>query len=177
MCSKCWRDAQTQQKLSVPAAPTLSDAVTSVPVMAPVIAVEVPMESVTTVHEPVKVEADPVPSASDEHAVCTAEGAEGATPARPVQASRNRCFGCNKKVGLLGFECRYVELGQGGREGAPVIGRVIAGSLARELARERRCCGTIAAMAGVGPWRASRRRTALSLSWPCLLPPRPSMLL
>jgi AN1-type zinc finger protein 5/6 len=23
-----------------------------------------------------------------------------------VQLHRNRCFGCNKKVGLLGFECR-----------------------------------------------------------------------
>jgi AN1-type zinc finger protein 5/6 len=27
-------------------------------------------------------------------------------PEKPVQANRNRCFCCNKKVGLLGFECR-----------------------------------------------------------------------
>lgn len=40
-------------------------------------------------------------------APATAKPAELAdVPARPVQANRNRCFGCNKKVGLLGFECR-----------------------------------------------------------------------
>lgn len=25
---------------------------------------------------------------------------------KPVQKNRNRCFCCNKKVGLLGFDCR-----------------------------------------------------------------------
>lgn len=27
-------------------------------------------------------------------------------PSKPVQKNRSRCFECNKKVGLLGFECR-----------------------------------------------------------------------
>ena len=27
-------------------------------------------------------------------------------PTKPVQKNRSRCFECNKKVGLLGFECR-----------------------------------------------------------------------
>lgn len=27
-------------------------------------------------------------------------------PSKPLQKNRSRCFECNKKVGLLGFECR-----------------------------------------------------------------------
>lgn len=38
-------------------------------------------------------------------AVAAASGAS-APAGRPSQTNRKRCFCCNKKVGLLGFECR-----------------------------------------------------------------------
>jgi hypothetical protein len=34
------------------------------------------------------------------------EGQEGQVGQVPVQKNRSRCFSCNKKVGLLGFDCK-----------------------------------------------------------------------
>ena len=40
--------------------------------------------------------------------------AADATPTRPIQEKTNRCWTCNKKVGLLGFKCKceYVFCGE-----------------------------------------------------------------
>ena len=51
--------------------------------------------------EPVEAPQQPAAAAVEEPAT-----EDGGSPERPVQANKSRCFCCNKKVGLLGFECR-----------------------------------------------------------------------
>jgi len=100
LCSKCYRETQAdgQKKAQeTSAAPAV--------IVAP---------------EP-QVKAEPVPEAALEKsaalpkeeiaapeplAVAPPQPMEPEEPEKPVQANRNRCFCCNKKVGLLGFECR-----------------------------------------------------------------------
>jgi AN1-like Zinc finger len=103
LCSKCYKETQAEEQKKAHE--------TSAP---PPVVVAPP--------EP-KVEAEPVPEASMEEAVAVPEEEtvapeplavvaatpmqqEPEEPEKPVQANRNRCFCCNKKVGLLGFECR-----------------------------------------------------------------------
>ena len=38
--------------------------------------------------------------------VAATEGTTPPPPARPVQTKTNRCWTCNKKIGLLGFKCK-----------------------------------------------------------------------
>jgi hypothetical protein len=104
LCSKCYRETQAEEQKKAHE--------TSVPpvVVAP--------------PEP-KIEAEPVPEAVMEEAAAVPEEETAAPeplavvapaqplepeepqePEKPIQANRNRCFSCNKKVGLLGFECR-----------------------------------------------------------------------
>ncbi|KAL6768239.1 Zinc finger A20 and AN1 domain-containing stress-associated protein 3 [Auxenochlorella protothecoides] len=102
MCSKCWRDTEVQrQKLTRP--PGL---VTPGPLPIEPAAVPLPTAPSSRAKEQAAVQAPPrAPVLAAQPSVPAIEAAADA-PARPVQAQRNRCFGCNKKVGLLGFECR-----------------------------------------------------------------------
>lgn len=123
LCSKCWRDAENQRQrlaakqASQPATPPALEAsslaepvsVTRAEAMdtsstapaAPVLpSSPAPMKVVTPVL--------PLPAAAAPPAEAPAPPSQALAdvPARPVQANRSRCFGCNKRVGLLGFECR-----------------------------------------------------------------------
>ena len=53
------------------------------------------------------VSSDGVPKSSEVSPPTVGGGTEPADQtAKPEQKNKNRCFSCNKKVGLLGFECR-----------------------------------------------------------------------
>jgi hypothetical protein len=104
LCSKCYKETQAEEQKKAHE--------TSAP---PAVVVEPPQP---------KVEAEAVPDAVMEEAaavpeeeavgpkptvdepVAPAQPMEPEEPEKPVQANRSRCFCCNKKVGLLGFECR-----------------------------------------------------------------------
>lgn len=99
LCSKCYRESESAmqkkahetsvQKVAPKAAPSI------VELPAPVEEVEIASP------------AAPVPAEAAPEVSVAAEGeAVPAEPEKPVQANRSRCYGCNKKVGLLGFECR-----------------------------------------------------------------------
>lgn len=101
LCSKCYKEAQcVEQKkaheasppAATPAAPSPAPAE---PAAAGAVepALEAPAQSPAA---PVAVAAPAVPEPA----------ASPAPPEKPAQANRSRCFCCNKKVGLLGFECR-----------------------------------------------------------------------
>lgn len=121
LCSKCFRDRQqaglTQHANEKAAAkgfdaPALAHAITQVsqPETSPV-----PMVSVA----PPEV-AQPLSQAPEKVSEESAEAASAEPPStsqtageqdpndhqRPVQKNTNRCFSCNKRVGLTGFKCR-----------------------------------------------------------------------
>ena len=54
------------------------------------------------------------PSALGGSLLPPARASADATPTRPIQEKTNRCWTCNKKVGLLGFKCKceYVFCGE-----------------------------------------------------------------
>ncbi len=96
LCSKCYREIQCiEQKKGQEASPLAAPepiAPIAVPEPAPELPAEAPAEASAAPAEVTAPEvAAPSPAAPDE---------------KPVQANRSRCFCCNKKVGLLGFECR-----------------------------------------------------------------------
>ena len=85
LCSKCFRDTQGMGHQKPQEAS---------PAHSPVAAVEPAAKAeAAAVPEPAP-EAAPAPQAAPDQ------------PEKPVQANRCRCYSCNKKVGLLGFECR-----------------------------------------------------------------------
>lgn len=73
----------------------------------PVTALVVPAASTTTPSAPAKEVTATLPAAPPAAEPAAVErSADEEQPEKPVQANRSRCFSCNKKVGLLGFECR-----------------------------------------------------------------------
>lgn len=99
LCSKCYREthAVEQKKTHETSAPAV------------VVAPPEPKLEAESVAEVVMEEAAAVPQeeiAAPEPLVFAPAPMEPEEPEKPVQANRNRCFCCNKKVGLLGFECR-----------------------------------------------------------------------
>ena len=93
MCSKCYRERQqsedTATKLAEKQAAMIGGGST------------IPAEQrevVTKVEEPEVVEA--------KVAVSNDDAGDAGPPPRKVQKNRKRCWCCQKKVGLLGFECR-----------------------------------------------------------------------
>lgn len=93
LCSKCYREthAEEQKKATEASAPE--------PIVAPPAAPKAEVEVAPAVEAPVEAPTAPVEQAAP--AVPSPS-----QPEKPIQANRNRCFNCNKKVGLLGFECR-----------------------------------------------------------------------
>ena len=94
LCSKCYREtnAEEQKKDKEASAAVVAAAAPAVPKpnVEVIPALDVAVEAPTAPAEQVAPAA--IPSSSP--------------PEKPAQANRNRCFCCNKKVGLLGFECR-----------------------------------------------------------------------
>lgn len=100
LCSKCYRETQAEEQKKAQetsAAPAV------------IVAPEPKVED-EAVSEAIMDEAAAVPeeetAAPEPLAVAPAQPMQPAEPEKPVQANRNRCLCCNKKVGLLGFECR-----------------------------------------------------------------------
>ena len=90
-----------------PAAPAAETAVTPAPPA--FVTPAAPVQESASAATPAAPAAPSPASASAE--VCPAADA---TPTRPIQEKTNRCWTCNKKVGLLGFKCKceYVFCGE-----------------------------------------------------------------
>lgn len=120
-CSKCFRDKQqadesqhANEKAAAKAfgAPGLAQAITQTPRPD----LQILPESVVTSPAPPSPGSEPVDSASAEAISETAAEPSSTSqpavnlaadaPQRPVQKHMNRCFTCNKRVGLTGFKCR-----------------------------------------------------------------------
>jgi len=119
LCSKCFRDRQQAglaQHASEKAAakgfdaPALAQAITQVsqPEILPA-----PVASVTpaepALYKAPETASEDVATATPAQASSTSQTAGEQDPndfQRPVQKHTNRCFTCNKRVGLTGFKCR-----------------------------------------------------------------------
>jgi hypothetical protein len=94
LCSKCYKELQLREKekeqVQALKPPGHSAVVDSVPILEPVTQplVDVPTENMTS------------NTITDEHKTIVPSGGP------PAQKNRSRCFECNKKVGLLGFDCK-----------------------------------------------------------------------
>ncbi|GAB4818700.1 hypothetical protein N2152v2_005746 [Parachlorella kessleri] len=114
MCSKCFKEYVTeQQKTQAPPAVTAPELAAAVaPVAEPEPEPkqqqfdEQEQQQQPAVKPPAASEAVEAPERPAAAAVEEPTIKDGGSPERPVQANRSRCFCCNKKVGLLGFECR-----------------------------------------------------------------------
>ena len=121
LCSKCYRESQAAQLKKQDQQPTPVAPVEDKPVA--VVVQPPPAAAEPTLQQQPQDEANPVTMDIDANAAtATAKAAAAAAPTedeeeqegdarvkadeKPVQVNRNRCFSCNKKVGLLGFECR-----------------------------------------------------------------------
>mmetsp|Transcript_16993 Transcript_16993/g.18972 ORF Transcript_16993/g.18972 Transcript_16993/m.18972 type:complete len:139 (-) Transcript_16993:42-458(-) len=49
---------------------------------------------------------EPTPSGDAKVEDVSIKNEEEKEPEKPIQEKKNRCWGCNKKVGLLGFACK-----------------------------------------------------------------------
>lgn len=120
-CSKCFRDKQqadesqhANEKAAAKAfgAPALAQAITQIPQPE----LQTAVQQIVTPSQPSSPVVKPADSVSAEAAgetvakpPSTSEPAvnlEADEPQRPVQKHKNRCFTCNKRVGLTGFKCR-----------------------------------------------------------------------
>lgn len=106
MCSKCYRaycadqereNAQAGEAVKGPM-PSTTQQLTN----ADVAEVLAAADAVSKAEKAAEVAVGHVPAA----AVPTTPAASGDDEAKPVQVNTNRCFDCNKKVGLTGFKCR-----------------------------------------------------------------------
>ena len=119
LCSKCFRDRQqtdlTQHASEKAAAkgfdaPALAQAITQVSqpetLPAPVAIATPPAPAQPQAPETVSIETEQTASAGPPSTSQTAEEQDPNDHQRPVQKNTNRCFSCNKRVGLTGFKCR-----------------------------------------------------------------------
>mmetsp|Transcript_13804 Transcript_13804/g.16637 ORF Transcript_13804/g.16637 Transcript_13804/m.16637 type:complete len:179 (-) Transcript_13804:464-1000(-) len=101
MCSKCYREHLAAQPKQDPATraevPTSCSSAMEVDAVVPT-AVE-PTPVISEVKCPV---VQPVPTPAEVEGSPTTS----TTSSPPVQKNTNRCFTCNKRVGLTGFKCR-----------------------------------------------------------------------
>ena len=114
LCSKCFRETHAQKKVqdapppspeTAPQQQAAAAAVDDIPAgvdAAP--AAIAPIEETTAPTAPILIPTTTATTSTT--AAAAAPPADAGEPEKPVQAHRNRCFCCNKKVGLLGFECR-----------------------------------------------------------------------
>lgn len=120
-CSKCFRHKQQadqsqhsneQAAAKAFGAPALTKAITQIPppelqalpegpAISPELAVPVPQPTESVSAEAATDSAAEPPSTSQ-----PAVNLKPNEPQRPVQKHLNRCFACNKRVGLTGFKCR-----------------------------------------------------------------------
>jgi len=130
MCSKCYKETVTSNRAapttpapSAPLPPTPASApvalvvapVTAPPApvpmvpTAPVGVVETRMEeassSAPVATQPVPPEVEPA-SSSAQVRPADGEPAEEEEPPKKVQVNTNRCWTCNRKIGLTGFQCK-----------------------------------------------------------------------
>lgn len=96
LCSQCYRDVLVKQAKAAEAAAAIS-AVHSQPVIE------------RKLHQEVKVFEDGMTSsqsAMPEAAATSLNDPKAVTPSEHPPQKPNRCFSCNKRVGLTGFKCR-----------------------------------------------------------------------
>ena len=120
-CSKCFRDKQqadesqhANEKAAAKAfgAPALTQAIAQIPqpelhaVSEAVAVLSAPPSAVLKPAENATAEAAMETSAEPPSTSQPAVNLESDEPQRPVQKHKNRCFTCNKRVGLTGFKCR-----------------------------------------------------------------------
>jgi len=127
MCSKCYKETIAKQAAAAPPAEAKAPAAPAVPAPAAPAAAPAPTPAMPTTPAtpatpaPPPAAAKPAPAAA---ASCSAVAAEAAAPAvgvvRPsaeavdcsdeppkkVQVNTSRCWTCNRKIGLLGFQCK-----------------------------------------------------------------------
>jgi len=107
LCSKCHKDqikAETAQRDAAQAMEA-----TAAPKPAPQVAVPAPVPAPPVVAAPSVPEpmvTEPSASGAVEAAGGEAVAAAAAADEEPVQKNKSRCFTCNKKIGLAGFECK-----------------------------------------------------------------------
>lgn len=119
MCSKCYREhesevlkqAAVQEKavavaeaaahvFPIPASPKQPDAPT------PMVSEPTPQTTPTAVSPTLAASSSASPAAESAAAAAASPAADPPEAPKPVQKHPNRCFSCNKKVGLTGFKCR-----------------------------------------------------------------------
>jgi len=132
MCSKCYREhesevvkqAAVQEKavavaeaaahvFPIPASPKQPDApmpMVAEPTPSPQAnpPLSTPPAATAAVPTPTSSSSPAAPAAESSEAAAASSGADADPPEapKPVQKHPNRCFSCNKKVGLTGFKCR-----------------------------------------------------------------------
>lgn len=89
LCSKCFREKETREKAALALSETAPSAVSK----------HIDPKAAATLEVPEQI------TAKETAAPAEAAG-EDAADELPVQKNPNRCFTCNKKVGLTGFKCR-----------------------------------------------------------------------
>ena len=119
MCSKCYKETIAKQQGASAPAPVAAEPKAAVPAPAP----PAPLAPAAAPAEPKPVPAASAsasalppapavePAASPSAGVCgvvrPAEEGEGAEePPKKVQTNTSRCWTCNRKIGLLGFQCK-----------------------------------------------------------------------
>jgi len=119
MCSKCFKDTMAkQQATAAPAAapkpaPAAEVKVASPAVSAPAVAASPAAEAVPA-PSPASSSSAPAPTVDVTDAAATpevgmvrpCEEEEEKEPPKKVQANTSRCWTCNRKIGLLGFQCK-----------------------------------------------------------------------
>jgi len=122
MCSKCYKEtiakgaaaAPTVAAASSPAAaasPAVAPAPAPAPPAAPAPAPVAPVPAEPKTEEPSCSEATPDVVAPPEVVMAAAPAAEAVDlaegePPKKVQVKTSRCWTCNRKIGLLGFQCK-----------------------------------------------------------------------
>mmetsp|Transcript_40357 Transcript_40357/g.106929 ORF Transcript_40357/g.106929 Transcript_40357/m.106929 type:complete len:205 (+) Transcript_40357:75-689(+) len=125
MCSKCYKE--TVAKSATAAAPTAPMPEPSAPVAPPPAPVSSPaptpaaaaatpspaaVAATSPPAVPMAAATPPAPTPTPEAATSTAqvaapdEGPEDVEPPKKVQANTSRCWTCNRKIGLTGFQCK-----------------------------------------------------------------------
>lgn len=116
MCSKCYKDkiAKDQSKAAPAAAPAAEAPQPMSVCPAPSPAPEPSSAAAPFTPSPVPELATSSASVGlkSEHAIAAVanssacDAASAGEPARPIQTNTSRCWTCNKKIGLLGFQCK-----------------------------------------------------------------------
>lgn len=111
MCSKCYRDFSAREAANTKQAETIRKALES-PTVTPAAETSqtatpsVVVEPVPTVTPAPNLKTPETPVSAPESTAASPATIAGPSGTPPPQKHKNRCFSCNKKVGLTGFACR-----------------------------------------------------------------------